>query len=155
MSSGALAAILPIKRSSVAGHVAKRLLDLLRTGKLKPGDQLPSERDLARMLLVGRPSLPRGSRPADTRSGKIRQGDAHIFLLRVADLLGPVPYHPNVQKVHALCESCAPIDGTGARIVTALASRNAAAAEEAIVAHIHDVQQSTLGAIEELRGGRI
>ena len=43
--------------NSVADQVAKKILDLVRTGNLKPGDQLPPERDLAQMLQVSRPSV--------------------------------------------------------------------------------------------------
>ena len=49
--------ISPVERNSVADQVAKKILDLVRTGNLKPGDQLPPERDLAQMLQVSRPSL--------------------------------------------------------------------------------------------------
>jgi GntR family transcriptional repressor for pyruvate dehydrogenase complex len=37
----ALAAISPVERNSVAEQVAKKILDLVRTGNLKPGDALP------------------------------------------------------------------------------------------------------------------
>jgi DNA-binding transcriptional regulator YhcF (GntR family) len=37
----------PIVRRSVAEQVAQRILGLVKAGSLKPGDQLPPERDLA------------------------------------------------------------------------------------------------------------
>ena len=42
-----------IIQGAVAGEIEKRILE----GSLKPGDRLPSERDLATMLGVSRPSL--------------------------------------------------------------------------------------------------
>jgi GntR family transcriptional regulator, transcriptional repressor for pyruvate dehydrogenase complex len=47
----------PVARSSVPEQVAGKLLDLIRTGNLKPGDQLPPERKLSLILRVSRPSL--------------------------------------------------------------------------------------------------
>lgn len=38
-------------------RVARRISDLVKTGQVKPGDRLPSERDLAEMLNVSRPSV--------------------------------------------------------------------------------------------------
>ena len=38
-------------------RVARKISDLVNTGQVKPGDRLPSERDLAEMLNVSRPSV--------------------------------------------------------------------------------------------------
>ena len=38
-------------------RVARRISDLVEAGEVKPGDRLPSERDLAEMLNVSRPSV--------------------------------------------------------------------------------------------------
>jgi GntR family transcriptional repressor for pyruvate dehydrogenase complex len=38
-------------------RVARRISDLLSSGEVSPGDKLPSERDLAEMLKVSRPSV--------------------------------------------------------------------------------------------------
>ncbi|MFZ8977804.1 MAG: FadR/GntR family transcriptional regulator [Pseudohongiellaceae bacterium] len=38
-------------------RVARRISELVRSGEVKPGDRLPSERDLAEMLKVSRPSV--------------------------------------------------------------------------------------------------
>ena len=47
----------PIVRESVAEMVAHRILEMVQAGVLKPGDQLPPERDLAQSLSVSRPSV--------------------------------------------------------------------------------------------------
>ena len=38
-------------------RVARRIADLVSSGEVSPGDKLPSERDLAEMLKVSRPSV--------------------------------------------------------------------------------------------------
>ncbi|HEY0249509.1 MAG TPA: FadR/GntR family transcriptional regulator [Gryllotalpicola sp.] len=46
-----------IPRESVVSSVARRLLDELTSGRLTPGTRLPSERQLATMLQVGRSAI--------------------------------------------------------------------------------------------------
>src|SRR5262249_8477529 len=50
-------AFAPITRTTVADEIVKRLVDLILEGRLKPGDKLPSERELMDRLAVGRSSL--------------------------------------------------------------------------------------------------
>jgi DNA-binding FadR family transcriptional regulator len=120
MSAGVIAAISPIERNSVADQVAKKILDLVRTGNLKPGDQLPPERDLAQMLQVSRPSLREAMRGLQILGVvKTRQGGgAYISSLDAADLLGPLQFliTLNTQNVQALHEARVLIDGSIARI---------------------------------------
>ena len=47
----------PIKQRTMAESVAQRLMGLLSNGTLSPGDKLPSERELAAHLHVGRATL--------------------------------------------------------------------------------------------------
>jgi DNA-binding FadR family transcriptional regulator len=47
----------PIERTSVADEIVKRLVHLILEGRLKPGDKLPSERELMQRLSVGKSSL--------------------------------------------------------------------------------------------------
>jgi len=47
----------PIEQNTVTELVAKRLLNLLSSGALKPGDKLPPERELATQLNVGRTTV--------------------------------------------------------------------------------------------------
>ena len=48
-------------------RVARRISELVKTGQVKPGDRLPSERDLADMLNVSR------SRQSQIGSAEIHQ----------------------------------------------------------------------------------
>jgi len=47
----------PIEQNTVTELVSKRLLGLISTGVLKPGDRLPPERELAQRLGVGRTTV--------------------------------------------------------------------------------------------------
>ncbi|MBW4032974.1 MAG: FadR family transcriptional regulator [Acidobacteria bacterium] len=47
----------PVRQGSVSSLIAQRILEAIVLEKLGPGDRLPSERDLAAKLGVGRPSL--------------------------------------------------------------------------------------------------
>jgi GntR family transcriptional regulator, transcriptional repressor for pyruvate dehydrogenase complex len=118
--SDTMPVISPVERNSVADQVAKKILDLVRTGNLKPGDQLPPERDLAQMLQVSRPSLREAMRGLQILGVvKSRQGGgAYISSLDAADLLGPLQFliTLNTQNVHALYESRALVDGGIARM---------------------------------------
>ncbi|MGC9398070.1 MAG: FadR/GntR family transcriptional regulator [Anaerolineae bacterium] len=44
----------PVERTTVSEKIAKRIIALINTGKLKPGDKLPSERELMEQLHVSR-----------------------------------------------------------------------------------------------------
>jgi DNA-binding FadR family transcriptional regulator len=46
-----------IERSVIPQRIAERILGLVQSGKLKPGQRLPAERELALQLKVSRPSL--------------------------------------------------------------------------------------------------
>jgi len=46
-----------VERAPMTEVVAESILSLIRDGHLKPGDRLPSQRELVRMLKVSRPTL--------------------------------------------------------------------------------------------------
>ncbi len=46
-----------IEQSKVSEDIVEQIKDLIKTGKLKPGEKLPSERKLSEILKVGRSSL--------------------------------------------------------------------------------------------------
>jgi DNA-binding FadR family transcriptional regulator len=144
MSAEVLNAISPVERNSVADQVAKKILDLVRTGNLKPGDQLPPERDLAQMLQVSRPSLREAMRGLQILGVvKSRQGGgAYISSLGAADLLGPLQFliTLNNENISALYESRVLIDGGIARMAAKRLSVHDLAKLEAIV----DVQRGLL-----------
>jgi len=56
----------PAKNGSTAEEVVGRLRDMIHSGELKPGDRLPPERDLAKLLGVSRPTLRAGIRSLAT-----------------------------------------------------------------------------------------
>lgn len=46
-----------VKKIRISDTVAEQILSLIETGKLKPGDQLPGERELVEQLQVGRATV--------------------------------------------------------------------------------------------------
>ena len=55
--SDRLANIDPIRREPLATEIARRLVEFLLSGGLEPGDQIPSERQLAEAFGVGRSAM--------------------------------------------------------------------------------------------------
>lgn len=47
----------PIRRSKLHELVSQKLEDIIRAGELKPGDRLPSERDIMAAYGIGRPAV--------------------------------------------------------------------------------------------------
>src|SRR6201996_4500892 len=47
----------PIRRSKLHELVSQKIEDMIRSGELKPGDQLPSERDIMTAFGIGRPAV--------------------------------------------------------------------------------------------------
>jgi DNA-binding FadR family transcriptional regulator len=120
MTTGVVHAMSPVERHSVADQVAKKILDLVRTGNLKPGDQLPTERDLSKMLQVSRPSVREALRGLQILGVvKTRQGGgAYISSLDADDLLGPLQFliTLNEDNVAGLYEARVMVDGRVARL---------------------------------------
>lgn len=82
----------PIQRVSVAEQVARNLLDLIRTGSVRPGQQLPTERELAATLQVSRPSVREAVRGLQILGViKTRQGGGlFVTSLKTAEILAPL-----------------------------------------------------------------
>ena len=55
--SQSMAAMKPIIRISLSDEIVERIIDLISQRVLKPGDRLPSEKDLANQLGVGRTTI--------------------------------------------------------------------------------------------------
>ncbi|MBL4813705.1 MAG: FadR family transcriptional regulator [Rhodobacteraceae bacterium] len=90
----------PIKRESLAEMVARRILDMVTSGALKPGDQLPPERELAEQLNVSRPSVREAIRGLSIL-GVVRSrqgGGAFISELDGDALLGPIRFFLSLDK---------------------------------------------------------
>jgi DNA-binding FadR family transcriptional regulator len=92
----------PIERETVAEAVARRILDMVKARALKPGDQLPPERDLAEQLGVSRPSVREAIRGlAILGVVKSRQGGgAYIGALDAESLLGPIQFFLSLEEVN-------------------------------------------------------
>lgn len=89
-------------RISAAEQVAKRILDLVKSGELGPGDRLPTERNLALSLQVSRPTVREAIRGltilgvAKTRQG----GGAYITNLDADALLEPLHFFLSLEESH-------------------------------------------------------
>ena len=84
----------PIQKFNVSDAVADRIIELIVGNHLRPGDKLPSERELAEQLGVGRTSVREGLKRLNTMGlVTVRQGEG-VFVNRlcVSDLVKPFPY---------------------------------------------------------------
>lgn len=83
-----------ISREGIAEQVVDLILNQIRSGELVPGQKLPSERDLALQLGVGRPSLREALRALSIlRVIDIRQGDGLFVSQLLPDqLLEPLSF---------------------------------------------------------------
>lgn len=84
----------PVAKQGVAEQVTQRVLALIQSGVLKPGDRLPAERELAVQLGVGRPSLREALRALSLLGVlDIRQGDGvRVAALSPERLLQPLHF---------------------------------------------------------------
>lgn len=127
----------PILRESVAEQVAQRILDMVTARALKPGDQLPPERDMAEALGVSRPSVREAIRGlailgvVQSRQG----GGAYITKLDGDALLGPIRFFLSLEdaNLRALYEARSLIEGEVARRAAALMPDAALAQLDAIL----------------------
>lgn len=84
----------PIERESMAEKVVNRILGLIKAGNLKAGDKLPSEKELAAVFNVSRPTLREALQAlsilgiTSTRKG----GGCYVSALKAKDLLGPLEF---------------------------------------------------------------
>src|SRR6185295_6917967 len=81
-------------KKGVAQSVVNRILDLVRTGMLRSGDRLPSERELIDILNISRPSLREAIRALSTL-GVVETshgGGAYVTDLKARTLLAPLDF---------------------------------------------------------------
>ena len=92
--------IAPVKRQPIAEQVVQQLLSLILAGSLKPGEQLPPERELAQTLEVSRPSLREALRALSLLGVvNIRQGGgAFVSSLNPEELLGPIHFFVSLDE---------------------------------------------------------
>ena len=94
MTRESIRQLAPIKREVLAEQVAQRLLSLIQSGNLKPGERLPPERELAVTLDVSRPSLREALRALSLLGVvKVRPGGgAFVTALDPESLLAPIHF---------------------------------------------------------------
>ena len=92
----------PLERMPVGEMVARRILDMVKAGSLKPGDQLPTERDLAQSLNVSRPSVREAIRGLAILGvvHTVQGGGAYISDLDAEALLGPIQFFLSLQDLN-------------------------------------------------------
>lgn len=105
----------PLRRSGLTEMLVARLLGLVTTGNLKPGDQLPPERKLAETFDVSRPTLREALRALavlgviEVRHG----GGVFVSQLEASDLLAPLTFFLTLRasEVEKLYEARRLIEG--------------------------------------------
>jgi GntR family transcriptional repressor for pyruvate dehydrogenase complex len=95
-------ALRPRVKEGVAQSVVNRILDLIRTGMLRAGDRLPSERELIDILSISRPSLREALRAlsmlgvVESRHG----GGAFVTDLEARTLLAPLDFFLSLSQTN-------------------------------------------------------
>lgn len=109
----------PIVRETVAEQVARRVLDLVAARQLRPGDQLPPERELAESLGVSRPSVREAIKGLSILGVvRSRQGGGHVVSdLDAEAILGPIRFFVALEpaNIRALYDARSLIEGDVAR----------------------------------------
>lgn len=105
----------PILREGASERIVHRILALVKAGDLKPGDRLPSEREMVEKFQVSRPTVRESVRAlavlgvVKTRHG----GGIFVSAMEAADLLGPLSFFLTLQsmEVDKLYQARAVIEG--------------------------------------------
>ncbi|MEE9125246.1 MAG: FadR/GntR family transcriptional regulator [candidate division NC10 bacterium] len=80
-----------VKKTRIYQDIVAQLKELIAEGKLKPGDQLPSERELSEMFQVSRASVREAIRALESMGFiEIRQGEGTYIASSVETLLASV-----------------------------------------------------------------
>jgi GntR family transcriptional repressor for pyruvate dehydrogenase complex len=127
-----------VKREPVAEQVARKLLQMIQTGKLRPGDQLPTERDLSAGLGVSRPSVREALRGLQVL-GIVRAhqgGGIFVSSLAAADILRPLQVVITLteENFQALHEARVLVEGALGGMIAGRADDATLAALDTIVA---------------------
>jgi len=78
----------PIKASKLSDKVYKQIVSLISSGKLNPGDRIPSERELANELEISRQSIREALNRAEAMGLiEIRQGEGSFILSSINEAL--------------------------------------------------------------------
>ncbi|MEE8224579.1 MAG: GntR family transcriptional regulator, partial [candidate division NC10 bacterium] len=80
-----------VKKTRIYQDIVAQVKELIAEGKLKPGDQLPSERELSEMFQVSRASVREAIRALESMGFiEIRQGEGTYIASSVETLLASV-----------------------------------------------------------------
>ena len=80
----------PIKTSKVSDEVYKQIVALISSGKLKPRDKIPSERELAADMAISRQSIREALNRAEVMGLiEVRQGEGSFILSSINGSLKP------------------------------------------------------------------
>lgn len=136
--SVAVLSIDPIIREGASDQIVARLLALVKAGDLKPGARLPSERDLAEMFCVSRPTIREAVR-ALVVLGVLKSthgGGIFVSALEAADLLGPLSFFLTLRNVEVgrLYDARALIEGEIAALAAQTATPSDCDALDALIA---------------------
>lgn len=85
-------AIVPIRRSRVSQQIVVQLCQMIRQGQLRPGDRLPSERELSEQLQVSRASLREALRALEIAGVVVAKQGGGTYIREVFDdgILSPL-----------------------------------------------------------------
>jgi GntR family transcriptional repressor for pyruvate dehydrogenase complex len=92
----------PIEKQDLRQRVVGRIVELIRTGNLRPGDRLPPERELVEIFAISRPSLREAMRALSTlgivesRHG----GGTFVTALDARTLLAPLDIFLQLSQVN-------------------------------------------------------
>ena len=92
----------PIHKQDLRQRVVARIVELIRTGNLRPGDRLPPERELVDIFSISRPSLREAMRALSTlgivesRHG----GGTFVTALDARTLLAPLDIFLQLSQVN-------------------------------------------------------
>ena len=84
----------PIEGQDLQQRVVARIVDLVRTGNLRPGDRLPPERELVEIFSISRPSLREAMRALSTLGivASRHGGGTFVTDLDARTLLAPLDF---------------------------------------------------------------
>ena len=78
----------PVKKTRIHEEIVFKIKDMIEQGKLKTGDQLPTERELAQAFKVSRPSVREALRALESQGFLVsRQGDGTYVSQQPIELL--------------------------------------------------------------------
>lgn len=91
----------PIAKTGVSDLLVERILGFVTAGRLKAGDKLPSERELAERFGVSRPTVREAMRALSVLGViEVRHGGgAFVSQLDATDLLGPLNFFLSLSEV--------------------------------------------------------